>query len=139
MGGLCSSLPWFAFLTYVGTPPHIGAALQGLVHGLYRGLGIAMGYFIVSVFILKFGYLALFVGLGLIYLFMFGVYVCVLNVWPSPTIAERYSGEYTMLEDMHDDDDLYEMSARGMLEQQYNIYNDENNNNNNNNNNFSNN
>ena len=103
--GICSSLSWVAILTYVGCPPNIGAALQGLVHGLYRGLGVAIGYFIVSVFILRYGYLALFIGLGLTYFMVFGGYICVVQVWPTECIAKEYT-QYTLLFDNKEDVDV---------------------------------
>lgn len=92
--GISSSLSWVALITYVGCPPHIGAALQGLMHGLYRGLGLAIGYFIVSVFILKFGYFALFISLGLSYFVMSGLYLSVTFFWPARTISEEYTNYY---------------------------------------------
>lgn len=100
--GICNSLAWVSLLTYVGCPPQIGAALQGLIHGLYRGLGVAIGYFIVSVFILKFGYLALFIGLGLTYFIVLCGFICVTNIWPAPTIADEYT-RYSLLLDNPDD------------------------------------
>jgi len=94
--GICNSLVWVSIITYVGAPPRIGAALQGLTHGLYRGLGVAIGYFVASIFILKFGYTALFVGLGVLYFFLFGGYIAVLHVWPTCTISEEYTN-YALL------------------------------------------
>ena len=97
--GICNALAWVAIVTYVGAPPDIGAALQGLTHGLYRGLGVAVGYFFVSKCILEFGYLALFVGLGLVYMFLFGGYVTVLHYWPCPTISDEYTNYARLFED----------------------------------------
>ena len=92
-------------MTYVGSPHKIGAALQGTVHGLYRGCGISIGYLLVSIMLLKFGYSSLFLGLGLIFFAVFGIYVTVMHLYPKrETIAEEHS-LYSLIFDKDDDDD----------------------------------
>ena len=53
--GLCSASVWCALATYVGTPPRIGATLQGILHGLYYGLGKGLGQLIGGILIHTYG------------------------------------------------------------------------------------
>lgn len=43
LSGLCQALVWCSLASYVGTPPRIGATLQGILHALYNGLGRGLG------------------------------------------------------------------------------------------------
>jgi hypothetical protein len=49
--GICQALVWSSLASYVGTPPRIGATLQGILHGLYHGLGRGLGQIIGGVLI----------------------------------------------------------------------------------------
>ena len=90
--GLCQELTWVAIVTYAGAPPEIGAALQGTVHGLHKGLGFALGYYAVCVLILKYGYLSFFLGTGIFFFVLFGFYFFVIRMYPKEeSIAESYS------------------------------------------------
>ena len=112
--GICYQLSWVAIVTYAGAPPNIGAALQGTIHGLHRGLGLALGYFIVSVLILKYGYAALFLSLGLVYFLVFGLFIFVTYAFPvEQTIAELYETQYSLLQrnSSADEDDELEMKV----------------------------
>ena len=101
--GLSQELTWVAIVTYAGAPPHIGAALQGTVHGLHKGLGIAFGYYAVCVLILKYGYVPFFLGTGLFFFALFGFYLFVIRMYPKEeSIAENYNA-YSRL--AHDDED----------------------------------
>lgn len=53
--GMCNALVWSALATYVGTPPRIGATLQGLLHGMYFGLGKGMGQIVGGILIHQYG------------------------------------------------------------------------------------
>lgn len=53
--GLCSASVWCALASYVGTPPRVGATLQGILHGLYYGLGRGLGQLIGGILIRRFG------------------------------------------------------------------------------------
>lgn len=98
-----SQLSWVAIVTYAGSPAKIGASIQGVVHGFYRGLGIAIGFIVVSVLILKYGYLALFLALGIIYFLVFGFYLGVTHAFPKKeTIAEEYGG-YMIVQEQDED------------------------------------
>ena len=110
--GICDQLTWVAIITYAGAPPHIGAALQGTVHGLHKGLGMALGYYAVCVLILKFGYVSFFLGTGLIFFVLFGFYLFVIKMYPKEqTIAECYT-DYARLSQVGDGDDSdYEEST----------------------------
>lgn len=102
---ICEHLSWVAIVTYAGAPPNIGAALQGTVHGLHRGLGVALGYYAVSVLILKYGYVSFFLSLGLLFFILFGSYVFVIYAFPKEqTIAEAYGTNYSLLFGEPDDD-----------------------------------
>ncbi|XP_066921684.1 major facilitator superfamily domain-containing protein 6-like isoform X2 [Clytia hemisphaerica] len=90
--GLCQELSWVAIVTYAGAPPQIGAALQGTVHGLHKGLGLALGYYAVCVLILKFGYVGFFLATGLLFFVVFGFYLFVIRMYPKEeSIADSYS------------------------------------------------
>lgn len=43
LSGLCQALVWCSLVSYVGTPPRIGATLQGILHAIYYGLGRGLG------------------------------------------------------------------------------------------------
>ena len=95
--GITGQLCWVAILTYVGTPSKIGAALQGLTHGLYRGFGMSLGYLLVSVMILRYGYVVFFLGMGLLFFFVLGFFITVTLMYPSEeSIAEQYN-QYHLL------------------------------------------
>ena len=53
--GLCSASVWCALATYVGTPPRVGATLQGILHGLYYGLGRGLGQLMGGILIRSYG------------------------------------------------------------------------------------
>ena len=53
--GLCSASVWSALASYVGTPPRVGATLQGILHGLYFGLGRGLGQLIGGILIHSYG------------------------------------------------------------------------------------
>ena len=53
--GLSSASVWCALVTYVGTPPRVGATLQGILHGLYYGLGKGLGQFLGGILIRAYG------------------------------------------------------------------------------------
>lgn len=53
--GLCSASVWCALASYVGTPPRVGATLQGILHGLYYGLGRGLGQMIGGILIRRYG------------------------------------------------------------------------------------
>jgi len=53
--GVCSASVWCALATYVGTPPRVGATLQGILHGLYYGLGRGLGQLIGGMLIRSYG------------------------------------------------------------------------------------
>lgn len=53
--GVCSASVWSALATYVGTPPRVGATLQGILHGLYYGLGRGLGQLIGGILIRGYG------------------------------------------------------------------------------------
>lgn len=53
--GLCSASVWCALASYVGTPPRVGATLQGILHGLYYGLGRGLGQLIGGILIHNYG------------------------------------------------------------------------------------
>lgn len=90
--GLCQELTWVAIVTYAGAPPEIGAALQGTVHGLHKGLGLSLGYYAVCVLILKYGYSSFFLGTGIFFFVLFGFYFFVIRMYPkAESIAESYS------------------------------------------------
>lgn len=102
---VCEQLSWVAIVTYAGAPPNIGAALQGTVHGLHRGLGVALGYYAVSVLILKYGYVAFFLSLGLMFFIVFGFYVFIIYAFPKEeSIAEAYGMHYALLRQSDEDD-----------------------------------
>lgn len=104
--GICDQLSWVAIVTYAGAPPNIGAALQGTVHGLHKGLGIALGYYAVCILILKFGYVSFFLGTGLVFFFAFGVFLAVIKIYPQEqTIAECYNYDYSSLVQSDDSDE----------------------------------
>ena len=104
--GLCQELTWVAIVTYAGAPPQIGAALQGTVHGLHKGLGLALGYYAVCVLILKFGYSYFFLGTGLFFFVLFGFYFFVIRMYPKEeSIAESYSCYSKLNQDDADDSD----------------------------------
>lgn len=46
LSGLCQALVWCSLVSYVGTPPRIGATLQGILHAIYSGLGRGLGQII---------------------------------------------------------------------------------------------
>lgn len=95
--GITGQLCWVAIVTYVGTPSKIGAALQGLTHGLYRGFGMSLGYLLVSVMILHYGYVVFFLGMGLLFFFVLGFFITVTLMYPSEeSIAEQYN-QYHLL------------------------------------------
>jgi len=92
LNGITSQLCWVAIVTYIGSPPRVGAAMQGLTHGLYRGLGISIGYLAVSVFILKYGYFTFFVSIGLSFFFVLIFFTSVTHFFPKKeSVAEAYS------------------------------------------------
>ena len=105
LNGLCQELTWVAIVTYAGAPPQIGAALQGTVHGLHKGLGFALGYYAVCVLILRFGYSSFFLGTGIFFFMLFGFYFFVIRMYPKDeSIAESYNGSYTKLGQSPEDD-----------------------------------
>lgn len=53
--GVCSASVWCALASYVGTPPRVGATLQGILHGLYYGLGRGLGQLIGGILIRSYG------------------------------------------------------------------------------------
>lgn len=53
--GICSASVWCALASYVGTPPRVGATLQGILHGLYYGLGKGLGQLIGGILIRGYG------------------------------------------------------------------------------------
>lgn len=53
--GVCSACVWCALASYVGTPPRVGATLQGILHGLYYGLGRGLGQLIGGILIHSYG------------------------------------------------------------------------------------
>lgn len=53
--GLCSASVWCALASYVGTPPRVGATLQGILHGLYYGLGRGLGQLTGGILIHSYG------------------------------------------------------------------------------------
>lgn len=53
--GLCSASVWCALASYVGTPPRVGATLQGILHGVYYGLGRGVGQLIGGILIHMYG------------------------------------------------------------------------------------
>lgn len=53
--GMCSASVWCALASYVGTPPRVGATLQGILHGLYYGLGRGLGQLIGGILIHSYG------------------------------------------------------------------------------------
>lgn len=53
--GLCAASVWCALASYVGTPPRVGATLQGILHGLYYGLGRGLGQLIGGILIRSYG------------------------------------------------------------------------------------
>ena len=53
--GFCAASVWCALASYVGTPPRVGATLQGIIHGLYYGLGKGLGQLIGGILIRHYG------------------------------------------------------------------------------------
>jgi len=119
--GLLLELTWVAIVTYAGAPPEIGAALQGAVHGLHKGLGIALGYYAGSVLILKFGYVTFFLSNGLFFFVLFGFYLFVICMYPKESIAESYH-TYSRLaqeaQDSEEEGDSTEMQPKTKYDQE---------------------
>ncbi len=98
LDGVARMLARVAIITYVGSPPRIGAALQGLTHALYLGLGTSIGTFICGWLIQKYGYVLVFIILGVFFLTGFGFCLAIDHFFPSEmTIYESFATSYSQL------------------------------------------
>ncbi len=96
--GLARNLTRIAIITYVGSPPRVGAALQGITHALYLGVGTSIGTFICGMVIYKYGYILVFAILGVCFLIGFGFCLAVGHYLPSDiTIHESFKLNYSKL------------------------------------------
>ena len=96
--GLCSASVWCALATYVGTPPRVGATLQGILHGLYYGLGKGLGQLIGGLLIRSYGtdsYFRYFALVDLLFMVVVALLMPYLN--SHPTTWMSLSG-YTALD-----------------------------------------
>ena len=90
--GVARQLARVAIITYVGSPSGMGAAFQGLTHAIYIGMGTGIGAFICGFAVQKYGYVLVFVSLGILCLIGFGFCLAVDHYLPSEkTIAETFS------------------------------------------------
>lgn len=69
--GFCEAMVWSSLVSYVGTPPRIGATLQGILHGLYYGLGRGLGQIIGGVLIKSYSEMSFFRYFSLVMLLLF--------------------------------------------------------------------
>ncbi|XP_031564384.1 major facilitator superfamily domain-containing protein 6-like [Actinia tenebrosa] len=98
-GGFCEALVWSSLASYVGTPPRIGATLQGILHGLYYGLGRGLGQIIGGVLIKSYSEMHFFRYFSLVMLLLFFAFLLfapILNA--KKTIWMNLSG-YTPVND----------------------------------------
>ena len=83
ISGVCNAMVWSALATYVGTPPRIGATLQGILHAMYYGLGKGLGQICGGLLIRQYGTDPFFRYLALIEFVLFLVFA-LLSLWLSP-------------------------------------------------------
>ena len=115
--GLARQLTRVAIITYVGSPPEVGAALQGSTHGIYIGLGISIGGFLFGLLVFKFGYVSVFISLGMSFLLIFALYLGVNHFSdPSTTVAETFTEYFSVPEgDIESDYEIVDVADRKSL------------------------
>eukprot|EP00794_Sanderia_malayensis_P003401 gene3401-3891_t len=107
LDGAARWLVRIAIITYVGSPPNIGAALQGITHALYLGLGTSIGTFICGWLIHKYGYVLVFIILGVFFLTGFGFCLAIDHFLPADmTIYESFATNYKKLDDIESESDF---------------------------------
>ena len=75
--GFCTALAWSGLAAFVGSPPRIGATLQGILHGVYFGLGNGIGQLVGGILVRKYGFGTVFRYFSLIDFFVVLVFVVV--------------------------------------------------------------
>ena len=98
LDGIARQLARVAIISYIGSPPEIGAALQGLTHAIYLGLGAGIGTFICGYLVHQYGYIMVFIIMGALYLIGFGFCLAVNHFLPyEKTIYESFASVYSHL------------------------------------------
>lgn len=98
LDGIARQLTKVAILTYVGSPPGIGAALQGFTHAVYLGVGTSIGTFICGYLVHLYGYVIIFLVMGAACLVGFCFWLTADHYWHGDkTIAETFT-LYTLVE-----------------------------------------
>lgn len=96
--GFCSALVWSGLAAFVGSPPHIGATLQGILHGVHFGLGNGIGQMVGGILVRKYGFATVFRYFSLIDFFVVLVFAVVTAfIDRKGSIWMRVSGGYMAL------------------------------------------
>ena len=106
LDGVARQLTKVSIITYVGSPPGIGAALQGFTHAIYLGVGTSIGTFICGYLVHLYGYELIFLVMGAACLVGFGFWLAADYYWHGDkTIAETFT-EYSLVETSDNESDF---------------------------------
>lgn len=104
--GVARQLTKVAIITYVGSPPGIGAALQGCTHAIYLGVGTSIGTFICGYLVHLYSYDLIFLVMGAACLLGFGFWLAADHFWHGEkTIAETFT-LYSLVETSDSESDF---------------------------------
>ena len=106
LDGVARQLTKVSIITFVGSPPGIGAALQGVTHAIYLGVGTSFGTFICGYLVHLYGYVLIFLVMGVVCLVGFGFWLAADYYWHGDkTIAEIFT-EYSLVEGTDSESDF---------------------------------
>ena len=104
--GVARQLTKVSIITFVGSPPGIGAALQGFTHAIYLGVGTSIGTFICGYLVHLYGYVVIFLVMGTICILALGFWLAADYLWHGDkTIAETFT-EYSLAETSDNESDF---------------------------------
>ena len=104
--GVARQLTRVAIITFVGSPPGIGAALQGFTHAIYLGVGTSIGTFICGYLVHLYGYVLIFLVMGTVCILAFGFWLAADHFWHGDkTISETFT-EYSLAETSDNESDF---------------------------------
>ncbi|XP_001626053.2 major facilitator superfamily domain-containing protein 6 [Nematostella vectensis] len=107
LSGICTALVWSSLVSYVATPPRIGATLQGILHGLYYGLGRGLGQIAGGMLIQDYGSSKFFSRFALIVMAITVIFLFIAPIiYRKKTIWMSLSG-YSQLNEDDDEEKTY--------------------------------